>query len=349
LGELTEAESHYREALKDSERARTRHQFAGLLISMNRFAEAKDLLDEGLRITERGTPKSALDRALNDHDVAEIHLRYGELYNHCGAFDLAKNHLITTITEQSAVSGTPASSPYFLSSLGWAYHHLSQLHIHLDQLDDAEEAARKSLEIWSSRDGPAATDYSAIGHYRLGELAHWKGRTNEARSHFQLAKQELETISRDLPNEPFCQRWLILLLADCPDESLRDPKRAVTLAQRVIRDTNAPLWRYLALSQYRSGDSLAARRCLEKSLKLRRGGDALDWLLLAMVHWRMGKQPEALDWYGRAQKAVASRQPISYGDIGVQGFQRLANEAATTLSVTVAPSDNEPAALESGL
>jgi tetratricopeptide (TPR) repeat protein len=318
-------------------------------MSMNRFAEAKDLLDEGLRITERLTPRSALDRALKKVDVAEIHVKYGELYNHCSAFDLAKNHLITTITEQSAVSGTPASSPYFFSSLGWAYHHLSQLHIHLDQFDDAEEAARKSLEIWSSRDGPAATDYSAIGHYRVGELAHWKGRTNEARSHFQIAKQELEIISRDRPNEPFCQKWLILLLADCPDESLRDPKRAVKLAQRVITDSNAPLWRYLALSQFRSGDSLAARKSLEKSLKLKRGGDALDWLLLAMVHWRMSKRPEALDWYGQAQKAVASRQPISYGEIGVLGFRRLATEAATTHSVTVAPADNESAALDSGL
>jgi tetratricopeptide (TPR) repeat protein len=347
LGKLTEAESHYREALKDTESARSRIQFARLLISMNRFAEAKDLLDEGLRITERWTPKSAIDRALKDHDVAEIHVRYGELYIHCGAFDLAEDHLNTAISDQSGISGVRASSPYFLSLLGWTFHHLSQLRIQLDQFGDAEEAARKALEIWSSSDGPLATDNSALGHYRLGELLHRKGRTNESRSHFQSAKQELERISRDRPNEPYCQKWLILLLADCPDESLRDPNWAIKLAKQVMTEQNAPLWRYLSLSQYRAGSWPEAKESLEKSRSLRGGGDAIDWVLLAMIHWQLDERAQALEWYARARNAISSGQPILYGDVGVLGFKRLVAEAAE-LGLAAAASHEPPATLESG-
>jgi tetratricopeptide (TPR) repeat protein len=304
---------------------------------MNRFAEAQDLLDEGLKITQRWNPKSALDRALKDADVAEIHVRYGELYNHCGEFGLAEEHLKTTITAQSAITGVPASSPYFLSSLGWAYHHLSQLHIQLDQFVDAEAAARKSLEIWTSSDGPVATDNSALGHYRLGELLHWMGRTKEAHSQFQIAKQELETISRERPNEPYCQKQLILLLADCPDKSLRDPNRAVRLAQPVMTDHNAPLWRYLAWSQYRSGFWREANKSLEKSRNLRAGGDAMDWLLLAMIHWQTGERFQAVQDHKRAQEAISSGQPVLIDDIGVLGFKRLMVEGEATLSPDAHP------------
>ena len=60
--------------------------------------------------------------------------------------------------------------------------------------------------------------------------------------------------------EPVCNWQLICLLANCPDPALRDPPRAVDLAQRVLPPTDGEYWRYLVLAQYRRGDWPAARR-----------------------------------------------------------------------------------------
>ena len=35
-------------------------------------------------------------------------------------------------------------------------------------------------------------------------------------------------------------------------------------------------------------------------MTLRKGGDAYDWLFLAMAHWQLGHQEEARQWYRRA-------------------------------------------------
>jgi hypothetical protein len=71
----------------------------------------------------------------------------------------------------------------------------------------------------------------------------------------------------------------------------------------------------------------------------------MDWLLLAMIHWQRDERKEALQWYARAQEAISSGQPILYGDIGVLGFKRLVDEAATTLGLAPTQFDNQPANL----
>jgi tetratricopeptide (TPR) repeat protein len=238
-----------------------------------------------------------------------------------------------------------AGTPYGLTSLGWGNYHLSQVLVLNGRWSEAEQAARKSLEFWTSAGGRIALYYSALGHYRLGELLHRGDNDEEARSHFQQAKEVLEKISRELPDEPFCQTWLIVLLANCPDEKFRNPERAVGLARRGITETNGPRWRLLALSEYRSGAWQNAQASLNKSMELRSAGDAMDWLLAALVHWKLDERAQALEWYARAQNAISLGQPILYGDIGVLGFKRLVAEAA---DLGLAAAHQPPAAPESG-
>jgi hypothetical protein len=82
------------------------------------------------------------------------------------------------------------------------------------------------------------------------------------------------------------------------------------------------------LSEYRSGAWQEAQASLQKSMELRSGGDAMDWLLAAMVHWQLDERARALELYARAQSAISTGQPILYGDVGVLGFKRLVAEAA---------------------
>ncbi len=188
---------------------------------------------------------------------------------------------------------------------------------------------------------------AALACFRLGELSQREGQLDEARANFALAEKLLERISRELPNEAYCQQRRVLLLADCPNQEFRAPPRAVELAKRVTSATNGAIWRYLALSQYRCGAWREAEKSLETSMQLRGGGDPMDRLLLALVQWQVGERSRAMQTYSNTLEAISTGEPILYGEIGVLGFRRLLAEAAATLRVA-APADlDEPTPLDS--
>jgi tetratricopeptide (TPR) repeat protein len=347
-GELAGAEEHFRAALKDTEQAdpATREQFADLLMSTNRFSAAEELLQEALKTAEDEVPKSAMERADQSYWIATTLVSYGKVCMYLRRWKDAENHIKRSINTLQLTQEGRSSTYYFLA-LGSAYHYLSEALAQEERFEEAAQAGRSSLEAWQSASGRIPTFYVAIANFHLGELSHLEGRTEEARKYFASAKQQFEELSHALPDELTGQWQLILLLANCADETFRDPQLAVELAQRVVTDSNGPLWQHLALSQYRSGAWEDAEESLEKSMQLRGGGDAMDWLLMAMIHWQMDKRPEALQWYARAQEAISSGQPILYGDIGVLGYKRLVEEAATTLELPAPPADGEAADLDS--
>jgi tetratricopeptide (TPR) repeat protein len=91
-------------------------------------------------------------------------------------------------------------------------------------------------------------------------------------------------------------------LATCPDGKLRKPSQAVELAKKAteLAPKVGNHWNTLGVAYYRAGDWQATARALEKSIALRQGGDAYDWLFLAMAHWQLGHHEEARQWYHRA-------------------------------------------------
>ena len=68
----------------------------------------------------------------------------------------------------------------------------------------------------------------------------------------------------------------------------------------------------LGLVEYRLGHWQAAQAALVSSMKLRRGGDANDWLILALVDARLGRHDEAHAWFNKSLgwiKQNDSRRP----------------------------------------
>ena len=141
----------------------------------------------------------------------------------------------------------------------------------------------------------------------------------------------MEDLATRRPNESICHWQLICLLANCPDAELRDPARAVALAKRVLPPRAGHYWRYLALAQYRCGDWQDAAGSVRRAMDLRQGGDAYDWLLLAMAHWQLGQKEEAIKTYTQAQEALITNQPIFYQYLGVMAVDRLRREAEMLL------------------
>ena len=92
------------------------------------------------------------------------------------------------------------------------------------------------------------------------------------------------------------------LLATCPQSGLRNPSQAVESAKKAteLAPNDGGYWNTLGVAHYRVGDWQAATTALETSMALRQGGDAFDWLILAMAHWKLGHKEDAHKWYHQA-------------------------------------------------
>ena len=121
-------------------------------------------------------------------------------------------------------------------------------------------------------------------------------------------------------------------LATDPNPNARDPGRAVNCAKKAVElaPNDGNFWNTLGVAHYRAGDWKAAIEALEKSMKLRNGGDRSDWFFLAMSHEKLGEKEKARQWYDRATHWMGKNSGSD------QEIGRFRSEAAELLGV-----DNE--------
>ena len=62
---------------------------------------------------------------------------------------------------------------------------------------------------------------------------------------------------------------------------------------------------------------------LNESMDLRSGGDASDWLCLAMAHWQLGDEQQAAHWYDRAAEWMDNNPS---DDAELRGFRAEADD-----------------------
>src|SRR5262249_4225694 len=100
-------------------------------------------------------------------------------------------------------------------------------------------------------------------------------------------------------------------LANCPDRTLRDPGKALELAKQAVEHApgKGEYWNTLGAAHYRVREWKNAVGALEKSMELRKGGDAADWFFLAMADWRLGDEGQAGKWYDQAVRWVEKNKP----------------------------------------
>jgi tetratricopeptide (TPR) repeat protein len=98
-----------------------------------------------------------------------------------------------------------------------------------------------------------------------------------------------------------------------PDPAPRESAEAIELAKQATASNpkEPAFWNTLGLAHLRGGKLTLAAEAVQKSIELQsQGGNAPDRLLMAMLCWRRGDKPAALDWYIRALDWL-SRQPES--------------------------------------
>jgi superkiller protein 3 len=161
-------------------------------------------------------------------------------------------------------------------------------------------------------------------HNNLGNALHDQGKVDEAVAAYQKALA-IE------PQDALGHNELAWLLATCPNAKFHDAKRAVELAMRAVelKPQEGTCWNTLGVAHYRAGNWKDAVAGLEKSMELRKGGDAYDWFFLAMADWQLGRKKQARKWYDQAVAWADKNEPKN------EELRRFRAEAAELLAVPV--------------
>jgi tetratricopeptide (TPR) repeat protein len=171
-------------------------------------------------------------------------------------------------------------------------------------------------------------------HFHNAEALSRMGRGDEA------AQQVRTCIARLMASEDAdtCNVLAWQLVAH-PDPALRDPSRAVALAQRalVLHPIHGGFSFTQGVAHYRAGDWQGAIAALEESNRVRLRGTAHNFFFLAMAHCRLGHADEARDWL---QQGIAWMEAKAPQD---EELLRFRAEAETLLAAEGATTANTPA------
>jgi serine/threonine protein kinase/Tfp pilus assembly protein PilF len=223
-------------------------------------------------------------------------------------------------------------------SYAYAYHDLGWVLYRQGNVDEAIGCYRKAIEL-DPRD--------VFAHSFLGVTLQDQKKLDEAIASFQRAVDidpRVVWAQIDLGNALFtrgnvndaivCFRKAIQVLAPADDQGrlrlgaslnnaawmlaaashadVHQPAIALELAKEAVRLNPAGyIWNTLGAAHYRSGDYKDAIAALEQSMKLRNGGDSLDWFFVAMAHWQMGENDLAREWYDKAVIWMEQNQPTN--------------------------------------
>src|SRR5262249_11755556 len=90
--------------------------------------------------------------------------------------------------------------------------------------------------------------------------------------------------------------------ANCPDLSLRNPRRAIELARQAaeLAPQEAVTWTNVGMAYYRGNDSAPAGPALLKSMDLSDKGTGNRRYFLAMAYWQLARKEDARTALARA-------------------------------------------------
>jgi WD40 repeat protein len=132
-------------------------------------------------------------------------------------------------------------------------------------------------------------------------------------------------------------------LATNSEAQLRDPARAVELAQKAVElcPTQAMCWNTLGVAHYRAGHWKNAIEALTKSMELQKGKlESFDTLFLAMAHWQLDEREKARQWYDRAVLWMEkNKHQLEGNKQWPEELRRFRGEAAALLGIEAPPAE----------
>jgi tetratricopeptide (TPR) repeat protein len=281
-----------------------------------------------------------------DPKVTEAWNNRGHAYYHLRQYDKAIADL------NKAIELDPKLAEAW-NSRGMAYIHLHQYDKGLADLSKAIELKPKLAAAWNNRGtayrdlrqyDKALADLSMAVELEPNNPIPWTQR-GFAYSQLGAWSKALGDYSKALdlqPDSPDRRNHLAWLLATCPESKLRDPKRAVELAQRAAKSApkDGKIWTTLGAARYRSGDWKGAAAALREAENLfQRASGFNAWLgralfFQAMAQRRLGNDKDAHQAHDRAtQWLETNRKALEKDPPLAEELLRFRAEAAEVLGL----------------
>jgi serine/threonine protein kinase/tetratricopeptide (TPR) repeat protein len=204
--------------------------------------------------------------------------------------------------------------PHTLQSM----NNVANCYLALGQLPKALELHMETLRLRRQNLGEDKPDTLqsmnnvAYTHSRLDQYA------KAIEWYEETLRRRLEKFHIEHPDTLKSMNALAWILANCPDQELRDTSRAVNLANETVKraSENGDYWNTLGAARYRAGDYRGAVEALKKSMDFRKGGDASDRFFLAMAHWRLGDKEQARQFYDQAVQWTEEKKKTGDEELG---------------------------------
>ena len=196
------------------------------------------------------------------------------------------------------------------------------------RLDEARKLAEEAVELHRRNSGAGASPDAPGGSRVLASVHRDQGRFAEAKTGYEQALAGLRRVFS--PKTPELQKTLnayAWMLATAADPRFRDPRRAIELANEVVRNTPRirEIWTTLGAAHYRAGDWKEAIAAIEKSETVAPGRfTAVNFLILAMAHWQLGEKEKARECYEKAVRSMEQGSQSVTGDL--ERFRREASQ-----------------------
>lgn len=233
---------------------------------------------------------------------------YGDVYFNTGRLEEAEKVWRRSLARyQKLVSDFPIIAGY-RDELAHRYENLAWVQERTDRLEPAEQSYRQSLSIRRTltAEFPDVSGYDDMltrTIFELSELLRRSGRLDQSVAVYEEALSLHEAASG--PSHLISARSmnnLAWIIARSADAGIRNHQRAAIIAEKAVElaPQNRAYLNTLGVAHYRVGDWKAAIAALEKSMAVSGGGDANDWLVLAMAQWQLGEQVRARQYYQQA-------------------------------------------------
>jgi tetratricopeptide (TPR) repeat protein len=321
-GRVEEARSGFRDAAKQYEAAFSKRQSAPVLynwaLSYYALMELPGTDEKAARAeAEQAFQKileirSRIPDELKDH--RDLRVRFGHVFRTWGfmlsgasRLGEAEQAFLEAATIFNKVIAQDPKSGQYHSFAADSHHQAGKLMMLGNRNEEAERELRRAIEVYQQHatQFPDGEDNSALwagAYFDLARLLIKTGRSQEANPLIIRAANF---------DDPAVQNQIAWRLATDLDPACRDPKLAVELAERAIaaRPGDWMIWNTVGVARYRNEQWKEAVAAFEKSMELRKGGDAGDWFFLAMCHWQLGEKDDARAWYDKAVEWTEKNQP----------------------------------------
>jgi tetratricopeptide (TPR) repeat protein len=236
------------------------------------------------------------------------------IFRQRGKLDEARGALALAVEDLKVARARAPQDDSLVASLGRAHYRLADV---LLEMGDHAAAARAAAEVprvipraWKPCLDAAKLVARCADAARNDRALSVTERQRQAQRYTEQARDLLDVAASRGGDAPDALDDLIWTLSGKGGRPLLDRNRSIALARRLtgLHPKSPDAWYNLGVMLHKADRWGEAVPALQKSMALRKGGDAYDWFYVAMVRHKLGNQSGARQAYRRGVEWLATHK-----------------------------------------